>query len=386
MKPITQKFNTHLLLLLVIASLNLIIFSCGKSSVKPKPADSTKKDTTVKTTGGPDIYVAGYETLHTDFDQNFKVAKVWKNGVATALTNPTGTNDIGDAVANSVFVSGKDVFVAGWIFDKDNFYATLWKNGVATRLSQKTSYAQSVFVVGEDVYVAGYDYPASAQENAVVWKNGVRMPLANNVSNAVLLVALSVYMDGSSMYVAGADDGNAITWVFGAESSISKPYGYANQIIKNGDDVYTAGEIGAPYLEQGDAGSNHIPQATIWKGNSSAQITKLKGVEGGASCAYSVAILADSVYAAGYEYQYKDAKPHSAAIYWKNNTPKLLSANPSAASYILLSGKDVYIAGYDTDGKDYNNPIGKVTVWKNGVPTYYTTGATDARAISMFIK
>ncbi len=70
MKPIAQKLNTPLLLLLVITSLNLIIFSCGKSNVKPKPTDTTKKpiDTTkkdtggVKPTGGPDIYVAGYET------------------------------------------------------------------------------------------------------------------------------------------------------------------------------------------------------------------------------------------------------------------------------------------------------------------------------------
>jgi hypothetical protein len=386
MKPIAQKLNTYLLLLLVITSLNLIISSCGKSNVKPKNTDTTKKDTTVKTTGGPDIYVAGYETLHTDFDQYFKVAKVWKNGVATALTNPTGTNDIGDAVANSVFVSGKDVYVAGWIFDKDNFYATLWKNGVATRLSQKTSYAQSVFVVGEDVYVAGYDYPSSGVENAVVWKNGSRIQLSNNVSNAVDLYGLSIFMDGSSMYVAGGDDYNAITWVYGAESAITKTFGFASQIIKSGDDVYIAGEAGTPYVGQGDASSNHIPQATIWKGNSSAQTTKLKGVEGGASCAYSVAILADSVYAAGFEYQYTDAKPHYAAIYWKNGKPALLSANPSGASYISISGKDIYIAGYDTDGKNYNTITGKVTVWKNGVPTYYTDGSTDARANSMFIK
>ena len=43
---------------------------------------------------GSDVYVSGYEIIGTN-----GVAKLWKNGVATSLTN--GTND---AYASAVFV------------------------------------------------------------------------------------------------------------------------------------------------------------------------------------------------------------------------------------------------------------------------------------------
>ena len=71
------------------------------------------------------------------------VAKVWKNGVATALTN--GSND---AEANSVFVFGTDVYVTGEEFNGTKYVAKIWKNGVATSLTNgaNDAYAFSIFV------------------------------------------------------------------------------------------------------------------------------------------------------------------------------------------------------------------------------------------------
>ncbi len=54
-----------------------------------------------------DVYVAGYENNGTK-----DVAKIWKNGVATPLTN--GANN---AYALSVYVSGTDVYVAGFEYN-----------------------------------------------------------------------------------------------------------------------------------------------------------------------------------------------------------------------------------------------------------------------------
>jgi len=85
-----------------------------------------------------DVYVAGWEDNGTN-----DVAKVWKNGVATSLTN--GSND---AYANSVYVSGADVYVAGTEDNGTNDVAKVWKNGVATSLTNGTfrANASSVFV------------------------------------------------------------------------------------------------------------------------------------------------------------------------------------------------------------------------------------------------
>ncbi|MEJ7675202.1 MAG: hypothetical protein WKF59_21480 [Chitinophagaceae bacterium] len=61
------------------------------------------------------------------------VAKVWKNGVATSLTNGSA-----DEFASSVYVSGTDVYVAGYESDVSGFgidVAKVWKNGVATSLT-----------------------------------------------------------------------------------------------------------------------------------------------------------------------------------------------------------------------------------------------------------
>ena len=70
------------------------------------------------------------------------------------------------AIANSVFVSGSDVYVAGHYGN----YAKVWKNGIATDLSDGTELAEarSVFVSGSDVYVAGNIF-----KQGILWKNGV---------------------------------------------------------------------------------------------------------------------------------------------------------------------------------------------------------------------
>src|SRR5258708_2900109 len=65
-------------------------------------AFSCKKDD--KSSGATDVYVAGSE-----YNGAKDTAKVWKNGVATSLTN--GVNN---AEGYSVYVSGTDVYVSGY--------------------------------------------------------------------------------------------------------------------------------------------------------------------------------------------------------------------------------------------------------------------------------
>jgi hypothetical protein len=101
---------------------------------------------------GPDVYVAGGEQT-----SNSTVAKYWKNGAAVVLP------DLGQgALAQSIFVSGNDVYTAGWQGKTTQLdathtlhtqVATYWKNGMPTELTDGTalSIAYSTFVSGADV-------------------------------------------------------------------------------------------------------------------------------------------------------------------------------------------------------------------------------------------
>jgi hypothetical protein len=113
--------------------------------------DSCHKDSPHTSATAPIVYVAGYEQN----SSGVNVAKLWKNGIATNLTD--GTHD---ASAQSVFVNGADVYAAGYEQNSNGIYMTkLWKNGVATNLTDSTYnvYANSVYVSGSDVYVAGLE-------------------------------------------------------------------------------------------------------------------------------------------------------------------------------------------------------------------------------------
>jgi hypothetical protein len=89
---------------------------------------------------------------------------------------------------HGIFVSGNDVYVAGWVYRQGKSVATLWKNGEATSLAPHTtwSYAYDMVVVDGDVYVAGVEEVDSKQV-ARCWKNGNPMPVTSGDKPAVAL-------------------------------------------------------------------------------------------------------------------------------------------------------------------------------------------------------
>ena len=180
-------------------------------------------EVSLKTNATKDVYVAGAEN---------GVAKVWKNGVATALTN--GSNS---GRAYSVFVSGTDIYAAGEERKIGSYYvAKVWKNGVATTLSSVSSGANSIYVSGTDVYVAGYE--SNGTNNvAKFWKNGVATTLSSVDSRAY-----SIYVSGTDVYVAGAENDVAKVWKNGVATTLSSVVSHANSIYVSGIDVYVAGD------------------------------------------------------------------------------------------------------------------------------------------------
>ena len=154
-----------------------------KNGIATRLTDSnTSAEAEAIAINGNDVYVAGY-TQSTNFhaapgtQMGSPIATLWKNGIANALTNSSQY-----AKANSIFINGTDVYVAGYIFSNFIYKPTYWKNGVATSLDASVfndivGYAGIVPEVtltidGTDVYVtAGY---------AGYWKNGVLVQLPQN--------------------------------------------------------------------------------------------------------------------------------------------------------------------------------------------------------------
>ena len=126
---------------------------------------------------GSDKYVAGTQNNPTT---GLPMATCWKNGSAANLTDGSASM----AVAVAVFVSGNDVYVAGW--DQEDYYgagpsfAKYWKNGVPVKLSTVSSGATGIVVFGNDVYVSGWENNGSYNV-ARYWKNGVRVDIGNAV-------------------------------------------------------------------------------------------------------------------------------------------------------------------------------------------------------------
>ena len=225
------------------AALAIAVFSCGDD--KNEPNDPNDPNAPPKK---GDVYVAGYEYN----EQGKNVATVWKNGVAHNLSDGTYYS-----VALSVFVSGNDVYVAGcdytgylggsgrWLS-----IAKLWKNGIAQNLTDGTTPANatSVYVSGSDVYVAGYEYEYDGDVPvAKLWKNGIAQNLTTDGTNYA--AAHSVYVSGSDVYVAGYEEyySRATLWKNGEKQYLTVPEGLdpafekAYSVFVSNNDVYVAG-------------------------------------------------------------------------------------------------------------------------------------------------
>ena len=85
------------------------------------------------------------------------------------------------------------------------------------------------------------------------------------------------------------------------------------------------------------------------------------------------------VYVCGAEASPSD---HDAAKYWKNGVAVTLTdgTNKAFANAILLSGSDVYVTGYEFNGKNF---VAKL--WKNGVATDLSDGSKRAQATGIFL-
>lgn len=193
-------------------------------------------------TDGTDVYVAGiYYNIN-----GLPVAAVWKNGVATPLTN--GTND---GYVYSVAMSGTDVYAAGY----DGNVAVYWKNGIPTQLTngQYQAWTVSIAISGHDVYTLGYEYSATSND-AKYWKNGTPINLADGSTTELH----QIIVDGNDVYACGSTSNTAVYWKNGVAVSLT-------------DGTHTAGAMGIAvykgdvYVVGFEDDNNGVRIGKLWK-------------------------------------------------------------------------------------------------------------------------
>jgi hypothetical protein len=158
------------------------------------------------------------------------VAKLWKNGLLTPLNDLATTC----AVAESMVVSGSDVYVAGYaaptLYTAGSvpWTAQCWKNGKAIPLSNGMDGAKAfaIATVGDSVYSAGFT-SAGSGAMATLWRNGNPVRLTQGKTDAVVLalaVPTSSYFTGqfaAGEYAAGFEGNKAMVWMNGVGHALT---------------------------------------------------------------------------------------------------------------------------------------------------------------------
>lgn len=159
---------------------------------------------------GSDVYVAGFENNAA----GIPVAKYWKNGTAVLLSNGTTY-----ASATAILIAGTDVYVAGYTYNSSGIaVAQYWKNGTAVNLSGGATncFAYAIALNGNAVHVVGA-VNALAVFNQAYWNNGVQTDLPavfNSESNAIVT-------NQGDIYVGGSDGQKAVYWKNGLKMPLS---------------------------------------------------------------------------------------------------------------------------------------------------------------------
>jgi len=327
---------------------NEIVAKLWKNGIEQDLSDGNRQAFAVSVfVAGNDVYVAGFENTGfpiIEISNNAVLwscnAKLWKNGVAQNL----GSEKAIHSIAASVYVSGEDVYVAGYEIFKsdlqgpDSIYGVprLWKNGIVQNLSDEKGTANSVFVSENDVYVAGSGSckcPSTGEiyNTATLWKNGI----AQKLNDAKFSAAHSVYVSGEDEYVVGFEyiDSSCgrktpILWKNGIPHHLNVDKidimncdsieGTANSIsVSEQGDVFVAGFV--------NCRNNFRSNAVLWK-NGIAQ--KLNDDGGflrteeflGIEPLNKLFVSGGNLYVAG--------SKEKVAVYWKNSDEQLLTEKP----------------------------------------------------------
>jgi len=313
--------------------------------------------------GKPIVLVAGYSGVN----GTNHVAKYWMDGQETVLSN--GTND---AYANSICVSGSDVYIAG-----TDAVPVYWQNNTEAKLQITSTFgaANSICISGNNVYIAGND-----STKVVYWKDGTET-FPDNVMDSGG-IGSSVCVSGNDVYIAGTRGYNAVYWKNGnivhlTTYNVPTQHVRVNGICVLNGDTYVVGYVNYagspfPYL-------NYWAKGIATDLNTGYDLSSPNNNYGQVSAVF---VSGSDIYIAGMVETSNQMINN--AVYWKNGVETVLpsSAANAFASSIFISGNDVYVSGYE-----YNAGQPKYAVyWKNGVEIKLSDGTTETFATSIFVK
>jgi len=281
-----------------------------------------------------DVYVAGKHSL-------------WTNGVRQDLSPGR------DLDGNSVFVSGKDVYVAG-VERKYSNNAVLWKNGeVVGRMGYGE--ASSVCVSGGKVYVAGFE-DVGQLRCPRLWVDGERQELEGDGSDGY---ANCVFVSqGGDVYVAGRRGGAAL-WKNGGRQALENgggAYGEALSVCVSDGKTYVVGQDGS--------GGYYTGKATLW-------------VDGAAQ---GLDILPVAVHASGGDVYIAGWKGADAVL-WRNGDVQALKdgMHRTFATGLCVAGGRTFVSGYAESG-DNAVPM----LWVDGEAQRLAPESADIIASSVY--
>ncbi len=270
------------------------------------------------------IYIVG---AYYNKDSLKYIACYWKNGTRTDLETMA-------SVANSIFTSGSDIYVAGHYYNGSKTIACYWKNGIKMDLETVYSNATSIFVSGSDVYATGF-YNNGIDNIACYWKNGVRVEKMFCEFHSIKLARKKIIIAGS-YYDPYYDTSYACQWINGNQNQLSDDLGDAFSIYVDNNDIYIAGyELSERYGDK--------TVACYWKNGAINYLmpSNLKKD----SYAHYITIANGDIFITG---QYgRD----NIACYWKNGVKMDLLKH--ACPYDLINiDNTLYIVGYYNNGTE----------------------------------
>lgn len=329
------------LIILSFLSIGLLISSsCKKDkNIKPNSSNSSKS---------LDVYVAGFQNNAAN-----SIATIWKNGVATNLTNGTK-----NAFAFSVAADGNDIYVVGEEVNSSGMkVAKVWKNNIPFDLTDgsKNASAHCIFITNGNIYIGGYTEIGSTQRG-VLWKYNTPTTYIMPINSLAIINSITT-MNGEIL-VTGAKAGTNANYVAinndGMNMYNVPNLDYINKIYSSGNDLYLAGKKGniARYV----------------KNNFAKDLTDGSG---SAMC-YDICTVSNIVYSCGSEESTITAKLVSKV--WKDGVPNIYSdstINSLAISIVAKNGTTYVAVNEGNEGSYWINETKHILTSQGGVLSVY---------------
>jgi hypothetical protein len=187
---------------------------------------------------GATVYTSG--GIYNSFSSSYILVN-WQNGVLNYLLNSQGTQGVAGLVGGMV-VNGGNVYICGNISTNsgNNRNAAYWVNGTPTVLSNVTSAsANSIFISGANLYLAG-----AVSGIDQYWTNGIPTLLNPNPTNRGVAPGRNLYVSAGNAYVLAQSNGSAKYWRNGKMLSLTTTEfngSIATCINGIGDNLYIGG-------------------------------------------------------------------------------------------------------------------------------------------------